>query len=193
LNRVLWAAAFSTSLACATAFASVLIGVRLGRDREEGARSIALHLLVLGARSSLSPSRSTNNPPRSRASCRGRARDGHRAASETSVVACKTRLLRAIMAGVVGASVVAAYVINVRVNGQRGLGNDPDSYVPLAHLPSRIIEIFDGLVGWIALQPLAAGRVAISLARSRATSSRRRRVVRGVRAWRVGIVARLGQ
>lgn len=153
---VLWAAAFSTSLACATAFASVLIGVRLGRNRGAGVRSITLHLLALAALIAITVT--LNEQPASIAGVVPMAVLATGIARERDLRrGVRTRLLRAIVAGVVGALVVAAYVINVRVNGQRGLGNDPDSYVPLAHLPSRIIEIFDGLVGWIALQPLAVG------------------------------------
>jgi hypothetical protein len=159
---VLWAAAFSTSLACVAAFASVILAVRIGRDRIARPGPMALQLLALAVLIAIAVT--LNEQPAVIAGvvplailATGIARERAEAPTTPILAAIRTRLLRAIAAGVVGALVVAAYVVNVRVNGQRGLGSDPDSYVPLTHLPFRIIEIIDGLLGWIALQPLAVG------------------------------------
>lgn len=159
---VLWAAAFSTSLACAAAFTSVILAVRIGQDRVARWPSLALQMLALAALIAITVT--LNEQPASIAGvvplailAIGIAREADLSREGALHRAIRTRLPRDIIAGIVGASVVAAYVVNVRVNGQRGLGNDPDSYVPLTHLPARIIEIIDGLVGWITLQPLAVG------------------------------------
>ncbi len=163
---VLWAAAFSTSLACATAFASVIVGVRLGQDGVGAswrARwSIVLGLGVLAALIAVTVT--LNEQPASIAGvvplailATGIAREGGVWREGSVRRGVRTRLPRAIAAGVVGALVVAAYVANVRVNGQRGLGNDPESYVPVSHLPARIIEVLEGVFGWIALKPAAVG------------------------------------
>lgn len=153
---VLWAAAFSTSLASAAAFASVILGVRLGHERPATPRSTVTTLIALAGLFAITVT--LNEQPASIAGVVPLAILAVGIARETSILqGVRTRLTRAILAGVVGASIVAAYVINVRVNGQRGLGNDANSYVPLMHLPSRIIEILDGLIQWTALQPLAVG------------------------------------
>lgn len=149
---VLWAAAYSTSLACATAFACVIVGVRIGR-RESG---LALDLGILGVLVGVTVT--LNEQPASIAGVVPLAILATGVACEQSLArGVRTRLVRAIAAGVVGALVVAAYVINVRVNGQRGLGADPESYVPIWRLPARIIEILDGLGGWIILKPIGTG------------------------------------
>lgn len=153
---VLWAAAFSTSLACAAALASVILGVRLGSEARPRILSTSLGLLALAILIAIAVT--LNEQPASIAGVVPLVILATGIARERNVrQGILTRLPCAIIAGIVGALVVATYVINVRVNGQRGLGSDPDSYVPLAHLPSRIIEILDGLFGWIALQPLAVG------------------------------------
>lgn len=157
---VLWAAAFSTSLACAAAFASVIVGVRIGREPTprtfQGRWGIVVGHGALAALIALTVT--LNEQPASIAGIVPLAILATGIARERDLRrGVRTRLLRAIAAGVVGALVVGAYVANVRVNGQRGLGNDPESYVPLSHLPARVVEVLEGVFGWIALKPVAVG------------------------------------
>ena len=67
------------------------------------------------------------------------------------------RLLRAMVPSALGTAIVVAYVLNVRYNGQAGLGTNPDSYVPLAALPARLVEMFRGMSSLLMLENFAAG------------------------------------
>ncbi len=69
----------------------------------------------------------------------------------------RTRLVRSCVPVFLGCVVVAAYVINVRVNGQQGLGTDPQSYIRPSELPARIGVVVGGMFQHLQIKEFGLG------------------------------------
>ena len=164
-ETVLWAAAFSTGLACVCAFSSVILAIKFAKATSTArcARLLGAIVMLIAACVTL------NEQPAAIAGVlplavvavgldrRGRMSDGR----VNGLAHWQTSILRALPKAALvcglATSVVLVYFINVRVNGQKGLGADTASYVHLDQLPMRIGEVLRGMSDWYALIPIAQG------------------------------------
>jgi hypothetical protein len=161
----LWASAYSTLLSCGVSFAAALL---ITRYHPTTLAARTLHALAFAALIAVvitlneQPSMIVAAAPL----CTLLAL--HATNPERSPRAFLSRALisralpHAALLSTLGALVILAYLANVRSNGQRGLGTDPDSYVHLHQLPHRILQVLGGMGDWFLLQPLASGALTLS-------------------------------
>jgi len=69
----------------------------------------------------------------------------------------KSRLVRSCVPVFLGCVVVIAYVVNVRINGQQGLGTDPQSYIRPSELPARIGVVLGGMFQLLQIKEFGIG------------------------------------
>lgn len=161
----LWASAYSTLLSCGVSFAAALL---ITRFHPTSLRARTLHAATFAALIAIvitlneQPSMIVAAAPL----CVLLALHTTSPTRSPGTFITRDFIARALphaaLLSTLGALVILAYLANVRFNGQRGLGTDPESYVHLTQLPHRVLQVLGGMGDWFLLQPLAAGALTLS-------------------------------